>query len=521
MPCGGGGLVSGITLAAIGSDIEIVAVEPETSRALHSALEAGTTTRVEARSVADGLNAPFAGSLALDIAQSHDVQPVLVTEDEIAAGFRFLYERAKLACEPAGARPLSQPCSQARSRAITPSASSRAGTSPPPLVSGNPMKADIHPDYVLAHVTCSCGNEFWTRSTKAELHVEICAECHPFYTGKQKLVDTGVASSASSAGSRRPAAQTAGKPVAVSYGGQAVLEGVMMRSASNWAVAVRTPEGNITEVVQEITSPMSQRKALAAPIIRGVIALGESLAIGFRALAISANVATQETDEDGEIKTVITRGQIVFSFAIAIVFALMLFKVGPALLTSWPIDSTGTFVLIEGLIRVTVFIGYILVISLLPDLRRVFQYHGAEHKTIHPRERRGVTPANVQKFSLIHPRCGTAFLLWVMVIAIFVFAFVGRPEWHWLILSRIAPTRHRRPRLRGDPVRGQAPGQSLPDDDARAGNVAPAVDHARAVGRPGRGVHSRPSPRARARAGGDARGEEARHPRRSHGLSND
>ena len=87
----------------------------------------------------------------------------------------------------------------------------------------------------------------------------------------------------------------------------------------------------------------------------------------------------------------------------------------------------------------TVFIGYILLISLLPDLRRVFQYHGAEHKTIHALEA-GVelTPANVQRFSLIHPRCGTAFLLWVMVIAIFVFAFVGRPEWHWLILSRIA-----------------------------------------------------------------------------------
>jgi uncharacterized protein YqhQ len=95
-------------------------------------------------------------------------------------------------------------------------------------------------------------------------------------------------------------------------------------------------------------------------------------------------------------------------------------------------------VVVEGLIRVTVFIGYILLISLLPDLRRVFQYHGAEHKTINALEA-GVqlTPTNVQKFSLIHPRCGTAFLLWVMVIAIFVFAFVGRPDWQWLILSRI------------------------------------------------------------------------------------
>jgi uncharacterized protein YqhQ len=214
----------------------------------------------------------------------------------------------------------------------------------------------------------------------------------------------------------------------------------MMRSASNWAVAVRTPEGDITEVVQEITSPMSKRKLWRLPIIRGVIALGESLAIGFRALAISANVATQETDEDGEIKTVITRGQIIFSFAIAIVFALMLFKVGPALLTSWlPIDNDGLFVLVEGVIRVAVFIGYILVISLLPDLRRVFQYHGAEHKTIHALEKgEELTVENVQRHSLIHPRCGTAFLLYVMVIAIFVFAFVGQPVWYWLILSRIA-----------------------------------------------------------------------------------
>jgi uncharacterized protein YqhQ len=226
----------------------------------------------------------------------------------------------------------------------------------------------------------------------------------------------------------------------VSYGGQAVLEGVMMRSASNWAVAVRTPEGDIAEVVQEITSPMSRRKLWRLPIIRGVIALGESLAIGFRALAISANVATQETDEDGEIKTVITRGQIIFSISIAIIFALMLFKIGPALLTSWlPIDSTTGFVIVEGLIRVAVFIAYVLLISLLPDLRRVFQYHGAEHKTIHALEKgEELTTENVQRHSLIHPRCGTAFLLYVMVIAIFVFAFVGRPEWYWLILSRIA-----------------------------------------------------------------------------------
>ena len=227
--------------------------------------------------------------------------------------------------------------------------------------------------------------------------------------------------------------------MAISYGGQAVLEGVMMRSPSSWAVAVRTPEGDITEVVNEITSPMQRRRLWRLPVVRGVIALGESLAIGFRALAISANVATQERDEHGEIKTQIGRGQIIFSFALAIGFALMLFKVGPALLTSWlPIESTELFVVVEGLIRVSVFIGYIALISLLPDLRRVFQYHGAEHKTINALESGAeLTPEKVQKFSLIHPRCGTAFLLWVMVIAIFVFAFVGRPAWYWLILSRI------------------------------------------------------------------------------------
>ena len=227
--------------------------------------------------------------------------------------------------------------------------------------------------------------------------------------------------------------------MAISYGGQAVLEGVMMRSPSSWAVAVRTPEGDIAEVVNEITSPMQRRGLWRLPVVRGLIALGESLAIGFRALAISANVATQERDEHGEIKTQISRGQIIFSFAIAIGFALMLFKVGPALLTNWlPIESTELFVVVEGVIRVSVFVGYIALISLLPDLRRVFQYHGAEHKTINALEAGAeLTPAKVQKFSLTHPRCGTAFLLWVMVIAIFVFAFVGRPVWYWLIVSRI------------------------------------------------------------------------------------
>ena len=222
-------------------------------------------------------------------------------------------------------------------------------------------------------------------------------------------------------------------------GGQAVLEGVMMRGPSNWALAVRKPDGEIAQVDRQINSVMARHSVFRLPVIRGVIALGESLAIGFRALAISANYAAQEEGDDGEVSTELSRGSLIFAFAIAIGFAIMLFKVTPALLTSWlPIDTTGWFVIVEGLIRVAIFVLYILLISLLPDLRRVFQYHAAEHKAINAYEAgEDLEPEKVQRFSLIHPRCGTAFLLWVMVIAIFVFAFFGRPAWYWLIASRI------------------------------------------------------------------------------------
>jgi uncharacterized protein YqhQ len=226
--------------------------------------------------------------------------------------------------------------------------------------------------------------------------------------------------------------------MASAIGGQAVLEGVMMRGPSNWSVAVRKPDGDIAQVSQPIVSPMTRHWLLRLPVIRGVIALGESLAIGFRALAISANYAAQEEGEDGEVTTELTRGQLIFAFAIAIGFAVLLFKVGPALLTDWIGIEAGWFVIVEGLIRVTVFVLYLALISLLPDLRRVFQYHAAEHKAINAYEAgEELEPARVQKFSLIHPRCGTAFLLWVMVIAIFVFAFFGRPVWYWLIATRI------------------------------------------------------------------------------------
>jgi uncharacterized protein YqhQ len=225
-------------------------------------------------------------------------------------------------------------------------------------------------------------------------------------------------------------------------GGQAVLEGVMMRGPSNWAVAVRKPDGDIAHVNQAIASPMARHWIWRLPVIRGVVALGESLAIGFRALAISASYAAQQEGEEGEegeeVATELTRGQLIFAFAIAIGFAILLFKVSPALITDWIGINAGWFVIVEGLIRVTIFVLYLFLISLFPDLRRVFQYHAAEHKAINAYEAgEELEPETVQRHSLIHPRCGTAFLLWVMVIAIFVFAFFGRPHWYWLIATRI------------------------------------------------------------------------------------
>ncbi len=222
-------------------------------------------------------------------------------------------------------------------------------------------------------------------------------------------------------------------------GGQAVLEGVMMRGISTWAVAVRNPEGQI-ELTSEGLKPWAQRHRIwRVPVIRGVVALGESLKIGFRALAISAN-AQLEDDEDGEPEEI---GGWVWGLTIAFSLALAvgLFFVVPVGLTSLIKDQLGSaflFWLIEGVLRTTIFIGYIVVISRLPDLRRVFEYHGAEHKTISCYEAEDqLVPARAKLYSRLHPRCGTSFLLIVMVLAIFVFAPLGLPAWYWLLASRI------------------------------------------------------------------------------------
>jgi uncharacterized protein YqhQ len=228
-------------------------------------------------------------------------------------------------------------------------------------------------------------------------------------------------------------------------GGQAVLEGVMMRGVSTWAVAVRkpvpddAPEGTVGEIEvssHPLTSVLKRNRILRIPVLRGVVALGESLGIGFKALMFSANAQLPE-DEQEEIG----RGAWITTFALGIGLAIGLFFLLPALLTdvSGVGDDNGTlFVFVEKLIRLSVFIGYLWLISRLPDLNRLFQYHGAEHKTISCYEAGlPLTPENAQRFSRFHPRCGTSFLLIVMIVSFFVLVPIGTPDWYLLYPTRI------------------------------------------------------------------------------------
>jgi uncharacterized protein YqhQ len=231
-----------------------------------------------------------------------------------------------------------------------------------------------------------------------------------------------------------------GKPVAsrdAPVGGQAILEGVMMRGVSTWAAAVRTPEGEITITSEPVVSWAKRHRLLRVPVIRGVVALAESLKIGFRALAFSAN-AQMADDEDQEPIGGLTWG---LTVAASLALAIVLFFVVPVGLTSLIKDQLGSavlFWLVEGVLRTAIFIGYIAAISRLPDLRRVFEYHGAEHKTISCYEAEDeLAPSRAKLYSRLHPRCGTSFLLIVMVLAIFVFAPIGLPAWYWLLASRI------------------------------------------------------------------------------------
>jgi uncharacterized protein YqhQ len=239
-------------------------------------------------------------------------------------------------------------------------------------------------------------------------------------------------------------------------GGQAVLEGVMMRGVSNWAVAVRKPTaeqlaegerspeeaalGEIEVTAYPLESALKRHRLLRLPVVRGVVALGGSLVIGFRALEVSANAQLPPDEKDGsaeEIPKGVWAGTVVVALAVAIVL-FFLIPVGLTSLIKDQLGSSFLFWLIEGVVRTSIFLGYMLLLSRLRDLRRVFEYHGAEHKTISCFEAGlPLTPANAQRFSRLHPRCGTSFLLVVMIVAIFVFAPIGLPAWYWLVATRI------------------------------------------------------------------------------------
>src|SRR5436309_11619698 len=224
-------------------------------------------------------------------------------------------------------------------------------------------------------------------------------------------------------------------------GGQAVLEGVMMRGVNTWALAVRKPPeeeretGDIDVQAFPLESWAKRRRLYRLPVIRGVVALVESLAIGMRALGLSANAQLPEEDQE------ISSGAWVGTVAVAVCFAVGLVFVVPVGLTSLikhQLGSSVAFWAVEGVIRTAIFLGYLVLLSRIPDLRRVFQYHGAEHKVISCYEAEDeLVPERATRYSRLHPRCGTSFLLVVMIVAIFVFAPIGLPAWWILVITRI------------------------------------------------------------------------------------
>ena len=218
------------------------------------------------------------------------------------------------------------------------------------------------------------------------------------------------------------------------YGGQAVMEGVMIRGQRNMSVAVRRPDGSIAL----LCTPLSQLftgRLRRVPLVRGVIALIETLTLGMRALTYSANVGVEAEGE--ELSSVAVAGMI----AVALVFGVGLFFLIPVFasrsLEGW-VGSDLVTNLIEGIIRLGIFLGYIVLIGKMEGIRRVFMYHGAEHMTVHAQERGDpLDVESVRKYATAHPRCGTAFLLVVMVVAVVAFVFVGREPLWWLVVSRI------------------------------------------------------------------------------------
>ncbi len=219
------------------------------------------------------------------------------------------------------------------------------------------------------------------------------------------------------------------------YGGQAVLEGVMMRGKDTWAIAVRRPTSEIYVEENPVKGLAAKYPLFRKPLFRGVAALGEAMSIGVRALTISANQALEEEEK-------LSTKQMALSMTLAFVMFIGLFIVLPAIgvnFFSRKISHSLTYNLIEGLVRITIFVGYLVAISFVKEIRRVFMYHGAEHKTIAAYEAGEpvLEPKAVDRYSTLHVRCGTNFLIIVMLLTVFIFSFFGRPAIWLRILERI------------------------------------------------------------------------------------
>jgi uncharacterized protein YqhQ len=221
-----------------------------------------------------------------------------------------------------------------------------------------------------------------------------------------------------------------------SVGGQAVIEGVMMRAPDAWAVAARRPDGVIEAKRNELPALTSRNRLAKVPFLRGIFVLAESLSLGFRALSWSAEKAGEEEEEIG-------RREIILTMIIAIVAALAIFVIGPAFAATWIRDLVGgnalAFVVIDGALRIFLVVAYIWLIGRNPDIQRVFQYHGAEHKTIHAYENGDpLDIASIQRYSPRHPRCGTSFIIIVAMVAFVVFLLLAPLPFAWQVIARVA-----------------------------------------------------------------------------------
>ena len=220
----------------------------------------------------------------------------------------------------------------------------------------------------------------------------------------------------------------------ISYGGQAVIEGVMMRGQKAYAVAMRAPDGNIV-VHQENLAKVYRSRLTKIPFLRGTILLWDALGLGMKALTLSANTQTGEEEK-------LEGPALYISLGISLALGIGLFILLPAGVGGLAEQYLGwknlAHNLLEGLVRLVLLVGYIWAIGFMPDVKRLFGYHGAEHKTINAFESGAeLTPANVAKFPLEHPRCGTAFILTFVLLSVVVHSLLGDMSIFWRLISRV------------------------------------------------------------------------------------